>query len=153
MPRWEYSVFLCSICPAAICKSWRWKRKRLIIKHPAQNSSNRKGEVYAYFFTAILGSLPSRKLFIVPNSPSWWMGNASFSTLVFFNNSKWACETSIFARIASLSSCWPSFLSYVMKRPLKMQQLNKCTSSGSVMDSQKCLHISNHKDNIYVTST
>jgi len=33
-------------------------------------AEKRKGEVYAHFFTAILGSLPSRKLFIVPNSPS-----------------------------------------------------------------------------------
>ena len=57
------------------------------------------------FLTGILGSRPSRKLLIVPNSPSCPIGKESFNTLVFFNKSKCACETSILARIASLSSC------------------------------------------------
>lgn len=55
--------------------------------------------------TGILGSRPSRKLLIVPNSPSCQIGKASLSTLVRFNNSKCACETSILDEIASLSSC------------------------------------------------
>lgn len=55
--------------------------------------------------TGIFGSRPSRKLLTVPNSPSCQIGKASLSTLVRFNNSKCACETSILAKIASLSSC------------------------------------------------
>lgn len=58
----------------------------------------------SHLYTWTLGSLPRRKLLIVPNSPSCQIGKASFSTLVRFNCSKWACETSIFARIASRSS-------------------------------------------------
>ncbi|KAJ0861011.1 hypothetical protein HanRHA438_Chr13g0629821 [Helianthus annuus] len=57
--------------------------------------------------TGILGSLPSLKLLIVPNSPSYQIGNASFRTFVLFRSSKCACDTSIFANIASLSSCQP----------------------------------------------
>lgn len=55
--------------------------------------------------TGTLGSRPSRKLLMVPNSPSCQMGNASVSTLVRFSSSSCAAAASICAHTASRSFC------------------------------------------------
>lgn len=55
--------------------------------------------------TGTFGRRPSRKLLIVPNSPSCQMGKASVRTFVRFRSSSCAAAASIWAHTASLSFC------------------------------------------------
>lgn len=66
-----------------------------------------EGEIHAENsgHTGTLGRRPSRKLLMVPKSPSCHMWKASLSTLVRFNISSCAWATSIFANTPSRSSC------------------------------------------------